>query len=81
MHLAKGKKVIRINWDEYKVHKKYSHRDDNFEILLDFMKSYYNMSSPMDIYDLLRSDEIAQMMLEKRDITDAEGLENYLYKL
>jgi hypothetical protein len=73
--------VIRINWDEYKIHKKYSNRDDNFEILLEFVKSYYNMSSPMDIYDLLRSDEIAQMMLEKRDIVDAEGLENHLYKL
>jgi len=73
--------LIRINWDGYKEHKKFSNRDDNFEILLEFIKSYYNMSSPMHIYDLLRSDEIAQMMLDKRDIKDAEGLEDYLYKL
>jgi len=72
--------VIRINWDEYKVFKQGSHKNDNFEILLEFMKSYYNMLSPVDIFDALREDELAQMMLEKRDITDAEGLEQYLFK-
>jgi hypothetical protein len=73
--------LIKINWAEYKEYKRYTHRDDNFAILLDFMKSYYNMSSPMDIYDVLRNDETAQLMLEKRKITDAEGLENFLFKL
>jgi len=38
------------------------------------------MSSPMDIYDSLSCDGIGQMMLEKRDITDAEGLESYLFR-
>lgn len=70
----------RINWDEYKEHKKYSVRDDNFEILLDFMKSYYNMNNPHDIFDALAEDDIAAMMLEKRDIRDAEDLENFLFK-
>jgi hypothetical protein len=73
--------LIKINWAEYKEYKRYTHRDDNFAILLDFMKSYYNMSSPMDIYDVLHNDETAQLMLEKRKITDAEGLENFLFKL
>jgi len=73
--------LITINWDEYKEYKKYTHREDNFAILLDFMKSYYNMSSPMDIYDVLSHDGTAQMMLNKRSITDAEGLENFLFKL
>ena len=73
--------MIAINWAEYKEYKKYTHRDDNFAILLDFMKSYYNMTSPFDIYEVLHNDETAQMMLDKRHITDAEGLENFLFKL
>jgi len=73
--------VIKINWDEFKEYKKYSQREDNFEIALDFLKSYYNMSNPFDMYDALREDAIGEMMLSKRGISDAEGLENYLYKL
>jgi len=73
--------LSKINWDEYKDHKKFSVRSDNFEILLEFMKSYYNMTSPNEMYEMLRNDDIAQMMLEKRSITDAEGLENFLFKL
>ena len=73
--------MIKINWDEYKEHKKYSVRDDNFEILLEFMKSFYNMSSPIDMYEVFVADDIASMMLQKRDIKDAEDLENYLFKL
>ena len=73
--------MVKINWDEFKEYKKHSHRDDNFEILLDFMKSYYNMINPVDIYDSLAVDGLGEMMLEKRDIIDAEGLESYLFKL
>jgi len=73
--------MIKINWDEYKEHKKYSVRDDNFEILLEFMKSFYNMNNPSDIYEVFREDETAVMMLNKRNIKDAEDLENYLFKL
>jgi len=73
--------MIKINWDEYKEHKKYSVRNDNFEILLEFMKSFYNMNNPSDIYEVFREDETAVLMLNKRDIKDAEDLENYLFKL
>lgn len=73
--------MVKINWDEFKVFKKQSHKNDNFEVLLEFMKSYYNMLHPSDIYDSLSADTLAQMMLEKRDIKDAEGLENFLYHL
>ena len=73
--------MIKINWDEYKEHKQYSVRNDNFEILLEFMKSFYNMSSPMDMYEVFVADDIASMMLQKRNIKDAEDLENYLFKL
>ncbi|MEN4052873.1 MULTISPECIES: hypothetical protein [Sulfurimonas] len=73
--------MIKINWDEYKEHKKYSVRKDNFEILLEFMKSFYNMNSPIDMFDIFVEDDIASMMLEKRNIKDAEDLENFLFKL
>ena len=73
--------MARIDWTEYKVFKKLSMKNDNFEILLEFMKSYYNMNAPQEIFNMLRVDDIAQMMLEKRSIKDAEALENFLYKL
>ena len=70
-----------IDWDAFKEHKQHSMRNDNFEIALEFLKSYYNMTNPHDIYDALKEDDIGHMMLAKRNITDAEGLENILYKL
>ncbi len=74
--------MLNINWDEYKEYKKHTHKEeDNFIILLNFMKSYYNMASPTDMYDTLVDDELAKMMLDKRDITDAEGLESFLFKM
>ena len=73
--------MTKVNWDEYKEFKRVSHREDNFEILLDFMKSYYNMHSPNEIFESLHSDDLASMMLEKRGIVDAVILENYLFKL
>ncbi len=74
--------MIRINWDEFKEFKRYRNKKgDNFEALLEFMKSYYNITSPMEMYEVLSYDELAQMMLNKREITDAEGLENYLFKI
>jgi len=73
--------MIKIDWDEYKEHKQYSVRKDNFEILLEFIKSFYNITNPTDIYNILSADDIASMMLEKRKIKDAEDLEHYLLKL
>jgi hypothetical protein len=73
--------MIKINWDEYKEHKKYSVRNDNFEILLEFMKSFYNMTSPTDMFEIFSQDDIASMMLEKRNIKEPEDLENFLFKL
>lgn len=73
--------MVKINWDEFKEFKQHSHKNDNFEILLEFMKSYYNMLNPVDIFDSLNVDDLAKMMMAKRDITDAEDLENFLFKL
>ncbi len=71
---------MKINWEEFKEYKQHNKGKDNFYILLNFIRSYYNMHSPIDIYDILVMDELAKMMLEKREIIDAEGLEDYLYK-
>ena len=73
--------MIKINWDEFQVFKQHSNKkDDNFEVLLDFLKSYYNMTNPREMYDTMINDDIAPMMLEKRNINDAVGLENHLFK-
>ncbi len=79
MH-CKGEQLADINWAEYKEYKKYTTKKDNFEILLDFIKSYYNMTSPFEMFEMLENDETAKMMLDKRDITDAEKLESFLFK-
>lgn len=74
--------MVAINWNEFKEFKKHRHgQNDNFSELLEFIKSYYNMSNPNDIYETLKNDDLSEMMLEKRNITDAEGLESYLFKV
>lgn len=73
--------MVRINWDEFKEYKRGNSSEDKFGVLLGFMKSYYNMHSPFEIYDSLRDDDLAKMMMEKRDIKDPEDLENYLYNM
>ena len=73
--------MIRIDWDEYKEHKKMSVRENKLEIILEFLKSYYNMTNPSDIYETLKADDIGQMMLEKYKITSDIDLENILFKM
>lgn len=72
--------MAQFDWDEYKEFKKFSHKDDKLAIAIDFMKSYYNISNPRDFYEMLRDDDIGQMMLAKRAINDAEKLENFIYQ-
>ncbi len=72
--------MATFDWGEYKEFKKFSGKEDKLQIAVDFMKSYYNMSGPREIYDMLVGDDIGQMMLDKRDIADAEGLENFMYQ-
>jgi len=75
--------MSKINWDEYK---KYKHQTpnveklDNFEVLLEFLRSFYNKHSPFEVFDILDEDELGKMMLDKRDISKPEDLEDYLYK-
>ena len=73
--------MVKINWEDFKEYKKgHGKKDDNFLVLLDFIKSYYNLASVVEIYNSLKNDELANMMLEKRDIKDVITLEKYLYK-
>lgn len=73
--------MIKINWEEFKEYKQgHGKKDDNFIVLLDFIKSYYNLISVNDIYESLKADELASMMLKKRNIKDAITLETHLYK-
>lgn len=71
--------MVKINWDEFKEYKAQNPKQENFDLVLIFMRSYYNMTSPMDIYDSLANDGLGQMLLEKRNISCVEELEDYMY--
>ncbi|MFA6197464.1 MAG: hypothetical protein WC656_12590 [Sulfurimonas sp.] len=74
--------MIKINWDEFKSYKlEVKSKDDNFIALVNFMKSYYNMSSPREMFESFAKDDLAVMMLEKRDISSPSDLESYLGKI
>ncbi|MDO9266809.1 MAG: hypothetical protein Q7U00_06985 [Sulfurimonas sp.] len=73
--------MIKINWDDFKFFKQYSeNKSDNFEILLDFLKSHYKMTSPKEMYETMANDDTALLMLNKREINSLEDLEKRLYK-
>lgn len=72
--------MAAFDWDEYKEFKRFSNKEDKLQIAIDFMRSYYNMNGPVEIYEMLAEDDIGRMMLDKRDITDAEGLENFMFQ-
>ena len=74
--------VRNIDWGEFKSYRASSTKEqDNFMMLIDFLKSYYNMFSVYDIYDTLAADDTAKMMLDKRNICSADELEPYLFKV
>ena len=72
-----------INWEEFKIFKKeMPHlKGDNFDKLLYFVKSFYNIRSTTVMFEMLKSDEISLLMLEKRSIDSAFKLEEYMRKL
>ena len=73
---------MKIDWEEFKLYKQeMPHlKGDNFNKLLYFVRSFYNMKSPGMIYELLANDEISALMLQKRGIDSAFKLEEYLRK-
>lgn len=72
--------MASIDWDEYKEFKKFTNKDDKLQIAIDFIKSYYNMNNPSDVYEMLVKDDIGQMLLERKDIIDSESLENFMFR-
>jgi len=74
---------MEISWEEFKLYKQeMPHLNgDNFEKLIYFVKSFYNISSTTTLYNLLCADEIAKMMLEKRSINSALKLEKYIARV
>lgn len=77
----KGEVLIKIDWDEYKEHKKLSVRTHKLEMVIEFLKSYYNMNNPSDVYQTLRADDIGQMLLEKYKIKNDIDLEDILFRM
>ncbi len=74
----------KINWDQFKEYKHSRENPkklDNFEMLLEFIRSFYNKQSAFDMFDILAEDDLARMMMEKRDISEPEDLEEYLFKV
>ncbi len=72
---------IKIDYEEFKEYKAtLDIKKDNFRMLLDFIRLYYSMSNVFDIYNTLLNDELAKMMLDKRDIDEPMKLEKYLYR-
>ncbi len=72
--------VIKIDWNEYKEFKRYSTKEDKLAILVDFMRSYYNINSPFDMYEIFSNDDIAQLLLERKNIQEAQDLEGYIFR-
>ena len=70
--------MTSIELDEYKEHKKMSIRSDSFERLIEFMKSYYNMHNPDELFDTLKNDDTVVMMLNKCSITSAASMNQFL---
>ena len=74
--------MVTIDWKEYKEFKQFNHREDKLQIVIDFIKNYYNKNSPAEIYSMLKNDEdqVGQMFLDSKNIDSIDALENYMFK-
>ncbi len=74
---------MKIDWEEFKIFKQeMPHlKGDNFDKLLYFIRSFYNVKSTTFMYEMLHDDEISHLMLQKRQIDSAYKLEEYMRKL
>jgi hypothetical protein len=73
--------MVAINWENYKEFKTTENLEgDNFDILIIYLKSFYNMKLALEIYETLYEDELTRRMLEKREINDADMLDDYMRK-
>ena len=73
---------MEINWNEFKIFKKGRPKnEENFSILIAFLQSYYKIVSVREIYEALREDELAKMMLDKKEIRDLLDMEEFLFNM
>jgi hypothetical protein len=75
--------MMKINWDEFKAFKQdygNPHRRDNFGLLIEFLRSFYNVTDLYELYASLENDELSLMMMQKRQITSVTILEVYINK-
>jgi len=73
--------MITIDYEEFKLFKKSyndAHGFDNFALLIEFVKTYYNIRSYFELYDIFIEDSLAVMMMQKRNIDTPEKLEEYI---
>lgn len=74
--------MAQINWEQFKTYKQQRPNPqglDNFQLLYEFIRSYFNFSHLEDIYDTLSEDPLSRQMLEKRGIGNTLQLEEYMY--
>ena len=71
--------MITFNWEEYKEFRNHTSQTDKLKIAIDFMRSYYNITNPQDMYEMLKQDEVGEMMLDKREIASGHDLESFMY--
>ena len=72
--------MITFNWDEYKQFREHSYETDKLKIAIDFMRSFYNASSAQEMFEMLKRDDVGEMMLEKRDINSPSAFEQFMYE-
>lgn len=76
--------MTRINWSQFKQFKQDRPNPgglDNFQLLLEFIRSIDNFLGPDEMYAILAEDDLSRQMMEKRGIGDAAGVEEHLYRL
>lgn len=79
---GKDRQVTQINWNRFKTFKQERPNPtglDNFQLLLEFIRSLDTLISPDEIFELLAKDDLSRQMLEKRGISDAPALAEFLY--
>ena len=73
--------MSKIDWNEFKEFKAQTSKEgDNFEMMLEYLKAWYSMTTPNEMYETMAADDIAKMMLEKRGLNSSADLEKLLYK-
>lgn len=74
----------QINWEQFKHYKQERPNPtgmDNFQLLIEFIRGYYNIVHIDDLFDMINEDDLSRQMLNKREITSSILLEEYLYRL